>query len=82
MVTEISPRTPAARARFVMPGDILLEMNDNPISSARTLDLMLSGQEELGEDDEPRTYIFRLNRRGEIRECGIRGNSLRCGTVR
>ena len=82
MVTNVESRSPAARTRFLVPGDILLELNGTPITSTRSLNLMLTGEADIPSDsDEPKTYIFRLDRGGEIRECGIRGNSLRCGVV-
>lgn len=87
MVTKLSGNSAAARARFVMPGDVLLELNSQPITTVQTfvnaLDSITASQEAVDEDErEPATYLFRLERRGEVRECAIRGNSLRCGTSR
>jgi len=65
IVLEVDRRSPAARRQLVRPGDIILSLNGQDISSVIDVVLMLA---EAVDD-----YSYRLNRRGRHIECAIVG---------
>ncbi|MCK5042054.1 MAG: DegQ family serine endoprotease [Sphingomonadales bacterium] len=65
IVIEVDRRSPAARRQLVRPGDIILSLNGQDITSVSDVELMLV---------EPvNDYSYRLNRRGRQIECAIVG---------
>ena len=66
IVLELQRGSPAARRQFVRPGDIVLALNDERVTTAEQLDGLLTEPQQ--------QYVYRLNRRGRTIECGILGS--------
>jgi len=75
IVLEVDRRTPAARWQFLLPGDLLLSINNNKINTVEDVSNVLS--EEMGQ------FVYEFQRRGRVRQCQISGSgSFRCAEVR
>ena len=75
IVLKVNRRTPAGRYQYLLPGDLLLRLNNQAVSSVADVNQILSE----GADQ----FIYQFRRRGRVRECAItdRG-SFRCRNVR
>ncbi len=75
VVLKVAGRTPAARYQLMVPGDIVLKMNGNPIERVEDFNAAL--------EDTVERYVYQIQRRGRIRECVIVPNSsFRCKDIR
>ncbi len=75
VVLEVGAKTPARRYQFLIPGDILMKLNDVQIDHvSQVLDAL---------DDGAEHYLYEFRRRGRVRQCLIVPNkSFRCKDLR
>jgi len=72
VVLEVSPKSPAARVGYVKPGDILLNVQDQPVE--RVEDVVTLTQDESWEQ-----WVYRVRRDDQIAECAVyRNGSVEC----
>lgn len=74
MIIAIDGKTPAAQYGYLRPGDVFVLVNGQRINTVANLNAAM--------EDKRETYIFRVERKGRLLECGIKGRSIRCGEIR
>ena len=74
MIIAVDGATPAAQYGYLRPGDVFVLVNGQRINTVANINSALEASSE--------TYIFRVERKGRLLECGIKGRSIRCGEIR
>ena len=76
VVLEVERRSPAGRFQYLVPGDILRQVNGSGVDYVEDLDAALHENED--------RYVYQVQRRGQLLECGIIPNrrAFRCNRLR
>ena len=75
VVLDVGSRTPARRYQFLIPGDVILQINGQSIELVEDLNEAI--------DEGAERFIYQFRRRGRVRECMIVPNrSFRCSDIR
>jgi len=75
VVLDVGSRTPARRYQFLIPGDVILQINGQSIEQVEDLNAAI--------DEGAERFVYQFRRRGRVRECMIVPNrSFRCSDIR